>query len=190
MKTESENLSAQESLDIITAMIRQAKGNAKQNGFHFLMWGWVIVLANFGMYTLTRLHYPYPYIVWVITVPAWIISFYVGYKQGKSERMHTHLDRISMWLWICFGICTFTLVALGQKINYQINPLILTVSSIPTFVSGIALRFRPLMFGGASLWAFGIVGFLSPMEIQPLVGAVAIICGYLVPGYLLKYKKD
>lgn len=190
MKTEEENLSARQSLDIITSMIQEAKGKVQKNGFHFMLWGWVIVLANLGMYTLTKLGYPYPYIVWSITIPAWIISLYVGFKQGRSQGVTTHFDLVSLWLWVCFGICIFTLVAFGHKINYQLNPVILVISSIPTFVSGVLLRFKPLMLGGASFWVFGIICFLTTMETQPLVGAVAVFCGYLLPGYLLKNKKD
>ena len=189
MKTESEKLTAQESLHIITSMIHEAKGNAQKNGFHFLLWGWVVAVADLGMYTLTQLKYPHPYIVWVITVPAWIISMYVGFRQSKEARKTTHLDMISAWLWICFGICIFTLVAFGGKINYQLNPVIITLSAIPTFISGVIIRYKPLMFGGGVMWVAGIICFLSPMEVQPLVGAAAVLCGYLVPGYLLR-KKD
>lgn len=190
MKADSENLTAQQSLDIITSMIRQAKGKVQKNGFYFMLWGWVVVAADIGMYTLTKLDYPHPYIVWSITIPAWIISLYKGFRDGRSENVTSHLDMVTMWLWVCFGVVVFTLVGFGYKLNFQINPLIILVSSIPTFVSGVVLKFKPLMFGGASFWVFGIIGFLTPMEAQPLIGAVAIICGYLVPGYLLKSKKD
>jgi hypothetical protein len=186
MKPDSENLSAQESLNIITAMIREAKGNVRKNSFYFLLWGWVIAAANFGMYLLIQFHYERPYIVWSITIPTWIFSLYKGFKHDKSERTTTHLEVINAWLWVCFGICIFTLVAVGSKINYQLNPLILTISSIPTFVSGIIIRFKPLMWGGVALWILGIVSFITPYDTQPLVGAVAVLCAYLVPGYLLK----
>jgi hypothetical protein len=186
MKPDSENLSAQESLDIITAMIREAKGNVRKNSFYFLLWGWVIAAANFGMYLLIQFHYEHPYIVWSVTIPAWIFSLYKGFKDGKSERTTTHLEVINTWLWVCFGICVFTLVGFGSKINYQLNPLILTISSIPTFISGIIIRFKPLMWGGVALWISGIVSFTMPYDAQPLIGGAAVLCAYLVPGYLLK----
>lgn len=186
---EENSLTAQESLDIITAMIREAKGNMKRNGFYFLLWGWVIIIANLGMYTLQKIGYEHYYVVWVITIPAWIISLVRGYRQGKAERNTTHLDTVSMWLWLTFGVTIFTLVAFGSKINYQLNPVILTISAIPTFLSGIVIRFRPLVLGGISFWIFGIISFLTPQETQPLVGALAILCGYIVPGYLLKTKE-
>lgn len=185
-----ENLTAQQSLDIITSMIQQAKGKARQNAFHFLLWGWVVMLANLGMYALNLIGYEHPYIVWIITIPAWIISMYRGFIQGRQEGASTYFGTITVWLWVSYGICIFTCVAFGNKLNYQLNPLIITISAIPTFVSGVLLRFRPVIFGGAAFWIFGIIGFLTPVETQPLVGAIAILCGYLVPGYLLKSKKD
>lgn len=189
MKHESENLTAQQSLNIITSMIQQAKGNVQKNSFHFLLWGWVVVLANLGMYTLSRMDYNYPFIVWLITIPAWIMSFYVEYNRRKVERICTHYDLIHLALWIGFGICIFTVIGFGYKLNFQINPLILTISSVPTFLSGILIRFKPLMIGGIAFWIFGVIGFLTPMENQPLVGAVAFFCGYLIPAYMLKAKK-
>lgn len=190
MKNEPENLTAQESLGIITAMIRQAKGNARRNSFHFLLWGWVVVAANLGMYLLAALDYAHPYVVWLITIPAWIVSFVKGYRDKRSEPVYTHLDRATMWLWIMLGLAIVTFVVMGHRINYQINPAVITVSAIPTFVSGVLLRFKPLMYGGVSFWIFGLVCFTVPYDMQPLISAVAIICGYLVPGYLLRGRED
>jgi hypothetical protein len=190
MERESGNLSAQQSFNIITDMIAQAKGNVQRNNVFFLLWGWVIVIANLGMYTLSVMKYPYPYIAWIVTIPTWIYTMYKGFKMGKSSGISTHLDKINISLWISFGIVVFTIVAFGYKINYQINTLILLIIAIPTFVSGMILKFKPLMFGAVAFWIFGIIGFLVPRETQSLLGAMAVVCGYLVPGYLLKRKKS
>jgi hypothetical protein len=187
---DSENLSAQQSLDIITSMIDQAKGNVQRNSFYFLLWGWVVVLANLGMFTLSILHYKHPYIVWVITIPAWLYTLYHSFKSSTDKTTTSHFDRISAALWICYAICIFTLVVFGYKINYQLGPVILIISVLPTFISGMILRFRPLMIGGILFWVFGIIGFLLPAYMQSLAGAVAILCGYLIPGYMLKNKRE
>jgi hypothetical protein len=94
-----------------------------------------------------------------------------------------------MWIWIGYGITCFTIVAFGNKTNWQINPIVITMASVPTFATGIMLRFKPLMFGGVALWLFGIVLFLLPSDWQFLISAIAITLGYLVPGYMLK-KSD
>ena len=190
METNSEKMSAQQSLDLITEMIEKAKGNVKRNSFYFLLWGWTIVMANLGMFVLLHLPYEHPYVAWLITLPTWLYSMYRGYRQGQTEKTSTHLDNVTAWLWISFGIVIFTLVAFGYKINFQLNPVILLVSAIPTLVSGMMIRFRPLIIGGGVFWVLGIVCFLVPQDIQYLIGAFAITAGYLIPGYLLKNKHN
>jgi hypothetical protein len=186
MDPKSPNMTAEQSLDLITRMIMEAKGNVQRNNFYFLLWGWVIVLADLGMYVLTILDYQRPYIVWVITIPAWIFTLVKSFRTDKAHRTASHFDRISAWLWLSFGFTIFVLVAFGSRINFQLNPVILTITAIPTFVSGVILKFRPLILGGVGFWIGGVITFLSPMEIQPLIAAVAIFFGYLIPGYLLK----
>jgi hypothetical protein len=95
-----------------------------------------------------------------------------------------------MWLWIGFGISVFTLVFFGYTIQYNLNPVILLMSALPTLVSGVIIKFKPLVVGGIMFWVFGIVCFLVSIEYQTLVGAAAVIVGYLIPGYLLKTQKD
>jgi len=190
MKPASENLTARESLDIISAMIEEAKGNIQRNNFFFLLWGWVVVTANLGMYILNRLNFEHPYAIWMITFPAWIYTIYKVVSRKKTERKTTHFNRISAWLWMSYGLTIFCLVFFGYKINYQLNPVILTISAIPTIVSGVILNFRPLIVGGVIFWISGLIDFMMPMETQPLVGATAVVCGYLIPGYMLKNRKE
>jgi hypothetical protein len=189
MATDSENLSAQESLLIITRMINEAKGHLQKNSFYFLLWGWTIVIAQLSMFFLFRMEYAHPYIAWVITFPVWIFTMFRAFTKTKQTRTRTHFDAISGWLWTSFSIIIFTMVIFGGKINYQLNPIILLVTAMPTIVSGVILKFRPLIAGGIIFWICGIITFLVAIENQPLVGALAITFGYLVPGYLLQQKK-
>jgi hypothetical protein len=186
----SNELTANQSLDLISRMINEAKGHVQENSFYFLLWGWVTLLGNLGMFALASMEYPHPYLMWTITIPAWIISLVWGFRQKRSAKTTTHFGRISAALWISLGVVIFTLVAFGGKVNFQINPIILLVSAIPTFTSGVILKFRPLIIGGIIFWISAIASFLVPREFQPLVGALAIAFGYLVPGYLLKNKHD
>lgn len=190
MDTENDSLTASESISLITKMIRQAQGNVKGSSFHFLMWGWVVALANLGMYALIQIDYPYPYAVWLITIPAWAASMFYGYKQGRESRTVTYIERTIMWLWITFGISIAILIFFGESILFNLNPIIILMSSVPTFATGVLIRFKPLMMGAASFWLFAIVCFLVSAEEQNLVGAGAVLFGYLLPGYMLKYKKD
>lgn len=190
MDASDKNLTAQESLEIITSMINRAKGNVKDNSIYFLLWGWVVVFANLLSYGLGLLNYDKPYLAWLITIPAWGVTIYMGSRASKKKNNLSHFDRVTTALWISFGIVTFSLIFFGYKINFQLNPVILLLVSIPTYVSGVILKFRPLVVGGILFWLFGLVNFFVPLEHQNLIGALAITCGYIIPGYLLKGKSN
>ncbi|MDD1443810.1 hypothetical protein MEO93_26385 [Dolichospermum sp. ST_sed3] len=186
MNSEKETLTPEQSLEVITSMIRQAKGNMQKNSFYFLLWGWTIVIANLGVYFLIQFDIPNPYLMFLITIVAAIVSIIYGTQQGKRAATQTHLDIIYKWLWMGFGITCFIFWFFGKQISWQINPVLITLLGVPTFISGTMLRFKPLMFGGVSFWVFGSVLFLVNTEVQFLLAALAVTIGYLVPGYLLK----
>lgn len=191
MHPDKENLTAQQSLDIITTMIQQAKSNVKANSFYFLLWGWTIALANIGVYLAIRFtELENPTVIFAITIPAAIVTAIYGFRQDRAAIKSTPLDSINKWLWICFGITCFTIVYFGERTNWQINSIIVTCCAGPTFVTGIMLRFRPLLVGGVALWVLGIACFLAPVDIQFLIAAVAMIAGYIVPGHMLKNSEQ
>jgi hypothetical protein len=192
MKEEnSDSLSPQQSLDIISQMIRQTQGNVSSASFYFLLWGWIITTCNFGMYSIVKFteYQNYAPLVWTLSIPAWIISMIYGSRQDKIRRVSTHLDKISMWLWIGLGITILPAWIFGAKTNWYVNAIIFMPVGLATFLSGIILKFRPLVFGGITLWMAGTLCYLVPPIDQYLVGGVGMIFGYLVPGYMLKNLK-
>jgi hypothetical protein len=187
MENRNESLNPQQSLDLITSMIRQAKGNVQKTGFYFLLWGWTIVIANLGVYFMIKFTaVKNPFIMFAITIPAAILSILYGIRQDKTGIVTTHLDKIHMWLWIGCGINCFLIVFAGRYIGWMVNPMIITMCALPTFVTGIILKFRPLMFGGVVFWIAGVSLFLVAKDDQFLLAAGAIALGYLVPGYMLR----
>ncbi len=187
MNHESEKFTPEQSLDVITSMINQAKGNMQRSSFYFLLWGWTIVIANLGVYLLLKFtSVTNPFMMFGVTIPAAVIAIIYSIRNSKRVIVKTHLDNISNWMWIGFGITCFIFAVFGRNINWQINPIIITMCAIPTFLSGIMLRFKPLMFGGITFWIFGLIIFLVPVEIQFLLAAIAVALGYLIPGYLLR----
>ncbi|MCU0356528.1 MAG: hypothetical protein MUE95_03010 [Cyclobacteriaceae bacterium] len=187
MNTPNQPFDPQQSLTFITGMIRQAQGKMQKNSFYFLLWGWAIASAYLGMYVLMAFtDYQHPYVVWLIIIPAWIVTMIYGRKQDRQAQVFTHLDRINMWLWISFGLAVLPIAIFGSKLNFNISPVILCMTAIPTFLTGIMLRFKPLLYGGINFWLCSIIAFLVDYQTQYLVGGIAIVLGYLVPGYMLR----
>ena len=187
----NENLSQQESLELISSMISTAKGNVRQGAFHMLLWGWVVMIISAAHFVLLKFGLvPHPEMVWLLTIPVFFVSFYVGYKKGKEARVSTHIDRMYAWVWMAFSITfliTFFLVMGKWDI---INPIILTLAGYATFLSGKLLKFKPMIYGAIAFWVWAIIAFYAGPLYGMLVTSAAICTGYLIPGYLLKMKSD
>ncbi len=70
----------------------------------------------------------------------------------------------------------------------MVAPYIMVLAGLPTFISGIILKFRPLVIGGICFWIIAIIMSFAGPEIFPLGMPVAVVAGYLIPGYMLKNK--
>ncbi len=167
-------------------MIYQAKTGIRQKSFYFLLWGWVVAVAFLGGYLLVMSGYERPYTIWFITIPAAVLSFYYRFRVRRESGPATQLESILMWAWVAFAVTVIVFIIFGREVNYHLNALILTVSAVPTFISGVVLRFRPMILGAVMFWNSGIVCFLVSYDWQLLVGAAAVTLGYLIPGYMLE----
>lgn len=184
---EDQKLSSQESLEIIHTMIAQAKGDFEANAFHFLWWGWIAIFGSLGHYALlTYTSVAYPHLAWLIIIIGIAGSIAKGIKNNKEARVKTYTGKIYGIIWITFLVNYFILLFFLAKINYYITPLILIMAAASTFISGSLMQFRPLQAGAVCIWIAGIAAFMVNLPNQLLVTAVAILFGYLVPGYLLK----
>lgn len=189
METNEKTLNSQESLEIISNMITKTKMNIRQGVFHLIFWGWLIVicsLAEYFLYTFTSLENPW--LVWLLTIPGVFVSLIYGFVKGNKQKVYTYAERIYMWVWLAFLLTAIILfVFLGfENRMYAVGPYILILAALATFISGIVIRFRPLVIGGISIWFFALIAFFAGPAISPLAVTAAIITGYLIPGYMLK----
>lgn len=189
METEEKNLNSKESLDLIADMIRQAKGNIRGEYMFFLIWGWTVTIACVLQYILISFKAAaHPEIAWLVMIPAFIYSFWYGYRKGKTAKVTTYTDTIYGHVWLAFLVSYFIILFFMKSLNFNINPLILILAGASTYLSGIVIRFKALIYGGIILWASAVINFLITDELQLLITAAAIVLGYLVPGYCLRSK--
>ncbi|MEM9341101.1 MAG: hypothetical protein AAGA66_20380, partial [Bacteroidota bacterium] len=179
----------EESISLITDMISQTKQNLVRGGgsFYFLLWGWVVLVANLGHYVMAKFDlYDAPYVIWMITIPAFVVSFIYGARNSRNKVIKGHLDRMYGLIWLAIFIAVIIILGFTLQSGEDLNPIILTFAGLGTFLSGNLLRFKPLILGGISLWIASVIAFnISPVD-QYLAGTLGILAGYLVPGYLLR----
>lgn len=113
------------------------------------------------------------------------IYIYIS-RHRNQKTVVTSFDKINMWLWLSLGMSIFILIMFGSYINFKINPIILLLAATPTFVSGVILKFKPLLVGGVVFWLSAIASYLMDYPSQFLISAFAIAVGFLIPGILIK----
>lgn len=180
-------LSSKESLALITEMITRAKREtAGDGGFQLLLWGWVIAVCNFGHFTLEKIGYEHPYYVWILVVPASIISFWKGFQIAKKARVRSHISEVINQVWIMVFAGIIITLAFMPIIGYNQNPVILILAGIGIWTTGSLIRVNFVRGGGVLLLVAAVIGFMLPVSAQYLLSGVAMVLGYLLPGYYLK----
>jgi len=190
-----ENFDPRQSLLLIETMINRAKDRFAEDGSMYLLWGWVVFICSLSQFILLHFFkYPYHYMVWMAT---WIIVIYqVIYvrRKHKYKKVKTYTGYIIGYVWLTFVIVIFLLAFLvGQLTTAEyyahINPILLAIYGMPIFLSGIILRFRPLIIGGIGCWVLSVVTmFIANYDYQFLMIPAAMVIAWIIPGYLLRAK--
>lgn len=187
---EEHPLTAEESLILIGDLILKTKENIAENSFLFLLWGWLLAAASISRFLLETLaHTRYSASPFPILAAVGMVSTIMYYSK-KAKHIETNSNHFIRHLWTILMFC-FPIIVL-MSIRYQIDPTsyILLLEGIGTVVSGLILRFKPLQFGGVAFFSAAIFSILIPDEYKYLIHAIAIITGFIVPGYLLKHVKE
>jgi len=189
MENEEKLMTGEESLRIISEMINKTKVNIRQSSFHLLFWGWLIFACSLSEYLLMKFSdFTHPYYVWFFVIPGTFVSFIYGYITGRKAKVRTYAGNLYVSTWIGFFIASTALFIVQSSKMESFATYILILAGFPTFVSGFIIKFKPLIAGGICFWVIAVVVNFAGPEISPLGMPIAVLLGYLIPGYLLKNK--
>jgi len=81
-------------------------------------------------------------------------------------------------------------IPMAVRVGTSPVPTILILTAFATYMSGVLLKFKPLLIGAALFWAGALwCMFLSNADHLLIQSATAVL-GYLVPGYLLNSQSQ
>ena len=189
MDTEK-TLSPQESLELIADVISKTKDNIRENSFCFLLWGWLIAFASFAFFFLRHYtSFKYYFIPFPILAGVGVITTIIFFKRKKAENTLTYATYFINKMWAVLALCFILVVFINVSQGKVPFTYTLIVAGVGTLVSGWVMKFQPLIIGGILFFAFALVSIYVVDEYKPLLNGIAIVAGYLVPGYLLKNSK-
>jgi hypothetical protein len=119
-----------------------------------------------------------------------IIMIVMNKKVNKDKKVVSYLESYFNNLWSVTAASFF--IATLLCIRLEINPpaIMLLIAGIATTTSGLLIKYRPMIIGGMTFFIFSLAAIFVSDEYLSLVVFAAIICGYLIPGYLLKSTKE
>lgn len=186
MTSTNENLTTEQSFEIINTMINRAKLKYEHEfSFYLLWWGGLLITAPWVELALTNMDFSRPWLAWIgMAIIGMIGSVIKGMKSEKTQEKTTFIDRVLMFIWMGCGIAFFVLFILA---NFQIasGPEFFIPAGIGAFSSGMILKYKPLAFGGVTFFVVTFLFYLFPDHWRILLTS-GIFIGYIIPGILLK----
>lgn len=195
MNKANDSLTPEESLQLIESMINTAKNRFAENGHMYLVWGWAVFICSIAQFVLLHfMHYAKHYMVWQVAPIIGVYMVYYIRKKKKDQSVVTYADSLVGYVWLTFGVVIFLILwliglVMGGGYFLYITPLILALYGMPVFLSGIILKFRPLVWGGISCWVLCVISvFIPSFDYRFLLIPVCMLTAWIIPGYLLRSR--
>ena len=215
---EKKVMSHQESLALINIMINKAKDGYRSTGISAMMWG--IVVAICALVKLAEIHFRFrlPFDINLLSLVAIIPQVILYIREKKNKKATSYEEDFLKPIWLGFGIALFLLIFIinmmfdgygpvyreyvalvGHKPVFQFQefvlPLFLMLYGLPTFITGMGCKFKPMLWGGIICWASCIIAVFTEVRVDFLLTAFSAITAWLIPGILMKreyikYKKN
>jgi uncharacterized protein with PQ loop repeat len=221
MSQQEKSLSEKESLALIAIMINKAKDSYHDTGIGAMMWGSIIAICS--IVKLAEIHFEFrlPFDIYLLTIVAVIPQIFITIKEKRERKVKSYDDSYMDYIWLSFGISIFLLIliinnvfanlnpVMGEykelvkgrtdwidfKFSEFVSPLFLLLYGFPTFVTGAACKFKPMLWGGIFCWVCCVVAIYTSIKIDLVLTALSAIMAWLIPGILMekeyrRYKKE
>jgi hypothetical protein len=209
---EEKNMSHKESLELITTMINKAKQSFYDTGISAIMWGGVIAFCSLEKLAELQFGYSLPFDIFMLTFVAVIPQIVLNIREQKVRTVKTHDEHYLDYVWVGFGISVFLMVFITNSIYAHLEPVIrhyneigksrtdwtdfqfgeytislyLLLYGIPTFITGAACKFKPMLWGAVICWISCIAALFTPIKIDLIMMAVSAIMAWLIPGIIMR----
>lgn len=188
-----EQLNEQQSVQLIRTMLERTQHQVSDNGFYFLLWGWLVFICAAFNYIGWMIFGPKEFIFlpWAVLMPlGGIVSAVYGSRQKKKENVVTYTQELLNKVLIAYLVSLLIILLIGMYAYgwEKCYPFLMIIYGVWLFVSGSAIRFRGLVAGGIFTWCCAAATFFVPTPHQLLMLAVAVLGGFIIPGHLLRNR--
>ena len=182
------------------------------------MWGAVISFCSLVRLAEIQFGFQLPFDIYLLTIVAIVPQIFISIRQKKERKVKYYDEGFLDNLWMGFGISVALMIVILNVIGYNLSPLtdkynvlkeipktfqlyeyvnsfMLLLYGMPTFVTGTAFRFKPMIWGGIFCWVCCVVTLFTEIRLDLILTALAAIFAWLIPGIILereyrKHKKE
>ena len=115
-------------------------------------------------------------------------SFYYLIWQGKQQRVQSYINEMMKYVLIAFLVSLFFVLVSMSKLGLATYPMVMLIYGMWLFVSGGALKFKPLIIGGIINWILAVAALFAMFQNQLIILAAAVLLGYIIPRHMLRLK--
>lgn len=188
-KMDKTTLTPEESLLLISKTIEEIKKRFQENGHIIVFWGCLTFMVFFSQYvfSLTGLYKKFDIIWTTILFPLGAIyMLYIWIKEKKQNKPKTIVGNI---LATMGGVVGMNLLIMGfffsNKIGEAMAPFFIILLALLIIVSGISIKFKPLIIGGILLNLIGLGTFFFDRDYHGFSMMLGSVVGFIIPGILL-----
>ncbi|HWB94529.1 MAG TPA: hypothetical protein VG605_21890 [Puia sp.] len=189
MEQEKE-FTSQESLALITKMITRARRDYLGTGLSALLWGSVITFCSLVAFATAYFKWsPALNAVWLLTIVAAIVQGFIAVREAKARRHKPYDQDLMGGIWIAFAIAVFMLSFIFNLYPSNGEPAIyLGLYGVPTFATGYARRFRPMVIGGIICWILALISLRIGYPYTLLCITAGAVSAWFIPGLIIRKR--
>lgn len=189
---EEKNLTEKESLELISQMITSSRRKLEDgNGIPFLIWGYTTFFVSLVVYFFINATGDYHYhFLWFLIPVIGSIGMFISKRNKAKHSGHAmnFIERVIGNIWMVIGIAAF-LISIGAfLVRFPVLPLMLLLMGIGTTLTGLTIKFKPVIISGFIGMASCVLPFIIDGNEQILVFGVIYLIMMVVPGHIWNYK--
>ena len=186
------NLTAEQSLLLISKTIEETKERFKENGHIFIFWGTLtlIVFASQLILSLLEFYKKTRYPVLLFPIVGGTYMFYIWIKEKKQNKPKTIIGNILGNLGWIFGMnCMIMGFFFWNQLGNALAPVFLILFALFISTCGLTIKFRALTIGGLLLNLIGLGSFLLDSNYHGYSMMAGAVVGLIIPGILLNIAR-
>jgi hypothetical protein len=188
------NFTPEESLLLISKTIEETKQKFQENGHIIILWGSITFSVFFLQYffSLTGLYKKFDIIWTCVLFPLGAIYTFL-YVRGKEKKKNIPKNVLGRIIGTMGWVVGINLMILGLIFNSDLGnaqaPVFLILFALFIIMTGVSIKFKPLIIGGVLLNLIAFGTFLVSRDYHGFSLMLGSVVGLIIPGILLNKAK-